>query len=88
LYKLHKMVEKLMPLSIVTRMPDFPLLFSKNHRWGINPIHFNSAVYDYWIKDFLFDTHSSLCDSNRYDLYFAEMQRLNLEDELYSYLNN
>lgn len=53
LYEIHKRVKKLFMPSLFAAMPDFPLLLDINHRWGINPVHFNDEVYSLWIDDFL-----------------------------------
>lgn len=88
LYKLHKLIENLMPLSIFSKMPDFPLLFSRNHRWGLNPLHFNTLVYDYWVKDFLSGTENLPYNEDQYNLILNEIRINNFEDELYLFLKS
>lgn len=49
LKKLYTLLERLLPESKIIKIPD-NIISIYYHRWGLNPLHFTSDVYEYLIR--------------------------------------
>lgn len=74
--KCYTLLEKLFPLAKIIRIPD-NCLCPYYHRWGLNPLHYTSSVYEYLIESMNVLTGNSNCDTTG-----ALYQELKMKNEI------